>query len=163
MTDLSGRWFLDGVDLFAIFNVFIEEGSADFLKFPPKKSSIEHDWQDANGRSVDLSRIFFDQREGTLNMAIIATDSEDFFTKQQLLLSQLLQPGTHRLTMASHGERSYYIYYKECSNYKTVKALNGEDTGYFAYRFSLQVVEPEPVVDASHQFLVDGEGNYIIT
>ena len=163
MIDLGGKWFIDGIDLYTAFNVFIEEGSADFLKFPPKKQSIEHDWMDANGRDVDLSRIFFDQREGVLDMAIIATDSEDFFLKQGLLISQMIQPGTRRLTLSSHGERSYYIYYKECNNYRPVKPLTGADTGLFAYRFSMVVVEPEPQVDASHQFLVDEEGHFIIT
>lgn len=163
MTDLSGNWYIDGVDLFTVFNLFIEDGSADFLKFPPKKQSIEHDWQDANGRDVDLSRVFFDQREGVLNMAIIATDKEDFFTKQQLFISQMMQPGLRRLTLSSHGERSYYIYYQECNNYRPVKPLKGPDTGLYAYRFSMVVVEPEPQIDASHQFLVDEEGHFIIT
>lgn len=163
MTSLSGLWLIDGIDLYDVFKLFIEEGSADFLKFAPKKSSIEHDWQDANGRDVDLSRIFFDQREGTLNMAIIATDKDDFFEKQQNFISQMIQPGLRRLTLASHGERSYYIYYKECSKYTAVKPLNGENEGLYAYRFSLQVVEPEPQVDASHVFLIDEEGHYIIT
>lgn len=163
MTDLSGRWFIDGIDLYTAFGIFIEEGSADLLKYAPKKESIEHDWKDANGREVDLSRIFFDQREVVLNMAIICTSAEDFWTKYQQFISQMIQPGLRRLTLASHGERSYYVYYKECNNYRAVKALTGEDSGMFAHRFSLVIVEPEPQVDASHQFLVDEEGHYIIT
>lgn len=163
MTNLSGRWFIDGVDLYDIFNLFIEEGSADFLRFPPKKASIEHDWQDANGREIDLSRFFFDQREGVLNMAIIATNSDDFFLKQEQLISHLVQPGLRRLVLSSHGERSYYVYYKECNNYKAEKALTGEDDGLFAYRFSMVLVEPEPQIDASHTFLITEEGHYIIT
>lgn len=163
MQNLSGKWFIDGIDLYTTFNLFIEDGSADFLKFPPKKSGIEHDWQDANGREHDLSRVFFDQREGVLNMAIIATDSEDFFAKQALFLSQMIQPGTRRLVLSSHGERSYYVFYKECNNYRPVKPLTGADTGLFAYRFSMVIVEPEPQIDASHRFLVDEEGHFIIT
>lgn len=163
MTDLSGKWFIDGIDLYTTFKIFIEEGSADFLRYPPKKQSIEHDWGDANGRDIDLSRIFFDQREGTLNMAIITTSREDFFQKHDQFLSHMTQPGTRRLTLASHGERSYFIYYKECNNYKPVKSLKVEEETLVAYRFSMVVVEPEPVIDSSHVFLVDGEGNFIIT
>lgn len=162
MENLAGRWFIDGIDLFGTFGLFIEEGSADFLKFPPKKSSIEHDWQDSDGRDVDLSRIFFDQREGTLNIAIISTDMADFFDKQMAFIAQMKQPGTRRFTLKSHGERSYYIYYKECNNFKPVKALTGEDTGYFAHRFSMVVVEPEPVIDAQHLFIIDHDDNYLI-
>lgn len=162
MQNLSGYWFIDGIDFYDIFSVFIEEGSTDFLRFPPKKAGIEHDWQDANGRDVDLSRFFFDQREGVLNMAIIATDSADFFTKQEALIAQFTQPGLRRLSFRSHGERSYYVYYKECNNYKAIKALTGEDSGLFVYRFSMVVVEPEPQVDASHLFIVDHDGNFLI-
>lgn len=163
MTDLSGYWFIDGIDIFQTFSCWIEEGSADFLKYPPKKASIEHDWQDANGRDVDLSRIFFDQREGVLNMAIWATSQEAFFEKHKQLISHFIQPGLRRLSLKSHGERSYYIYYRECNNYKSVLPLTGADTGKFVYRFSIVVVEPEPTVDASHTFLIDEEGHFIIT
>lgn len=162
MVDLSNKWFIDGIDIFTAFGLFIEEGSADFLKFPPKKDSIEHDWMDANGRDVDLSRIFFDQREGVLDMAIIATDMDDFFTKQQSFIATMTQPGTRRLTLYSHGQKDYFIYYKECNNYKTVKALTGELTGLFAYRFSMVVVEPEPKIDPSQVFIIDHDGNYLI-
>lgn len=162
MTDLTGYWFIDGIDLYSIFNVFIEDGSADFLKFPPKKSAIEHDWKDSHGRDVDLSQIFFDQREGTLNMAIIATDEADFFDKQKNFLSLFAQPGTRRFELKSHGQRHYFIYYKDCSSYKAVKALDGENTGLYAYRFTLNVVEPEPVIDASQVFIIDHDGNYLI-
>jgi hypothetical protein len=163
MTDLSGRWYIDGIDIFTTFGVFIEEGSADFLKYPPKKDGIEHDWKDANGREVDLSRFFFDQREGVLNMAIICTNATDFWTKHDQFISQMIQPALRRLSLASHGDRSYYVYYKECNNYSAIKPLTGDDAGLFAHRFSMVVVEPEPQVDASHQYLVDEEGHFIIT
>ena len=163
MTNLSGRWYIDGIDLYTTFSMFIEEGSADFLRYPPKKSSIEHDWQDSHGREVDLSQVFFDQREGTLSLAIIATNRDDFFDKHEKFISHLTQPELRRLTLTSHGERSYYVYYKECNNYKPEKALTGEMTGLFAYRFSVVLVEPEPVVDNSHVFLVDEEGRFLIT
>lgn len=162
--NVTGYFFLDGIDIYTTFGVVIEEGSADFLRYPPKKNSIEHDWQDANGRDVDLSRIFFDQREGVLNCAIFATSEEDFWTKHEQFISQWMQPGLRRLIFKSHGERSYYVYYKETNNYSQIKALKGEDgERLVAGRFSLVIVEPEPQVDASHIFLVDGEGNFIVT
>jgi len=162
MVNLSGKWYIDGIDIFTAFGLFIEEGSTDFLKFPPKKDAIEHDWMDANGRDIDLSRVFFDQREGTLNMAIIATDMDDFFTKQQSFIATMIQPGTRRFTVTAHGQRDYFIYYKECNNYKAEKALTGQQTGLFAYRFSMVVVEPEPQIDASQVFIVDHDDNYLI-
>jgi len=165
MVDLSGKWFIDGIDLFATFKLFIEEGSADFLKFPPKKASIEHDWMDSHGREVDLSRVFLDQREGVLEMAIIATNRDDFFQKQSDFITHMTQPGKRRFEIDSHGNRSYYIYYKECNNFRAVKALTGSMTGYFAYRFSLVVVEPEPQagIAGENVFLIDEDNRFIVT
>ncbi len=166
MTNLSGRWYLDGVDIYSSYGLFIEEGSADFLKFAPKKQSIEHDWQDSNGREVDLSRVFLDQREGVLDMAIIATTMSDFFTKQDGFIAHMTRPGLRRLELNSHGSRSYYIYYKETNNYKAVKALTGQMTGYFAHRFSLVLVEPEPAdpnAGGGNTYIIDEDGRFLIT
>lgn len=164
MTDVSGYFFLDGIDMWTTFGVFIEEGSSDFLRYAPKKASIEHDWQDSNGVEVDLSRIFLGPRDIVLNCAIITTNESSFWEKHTNLISQLIQPELHRLSFKSHGERSYYVYYKECNNYKAAVALNGKgDEGLKAYRFSLVIVEPEPQVDASHVFLVTEDNVFIIT
>jgi hypothetical protein len=164
MQNLSGRFFLDGIDLYTVFGIFIEEGSADFLKYPPKKASIEHDWQDSNGREVDLSRVFFDQREGTLNMAILTNLESDFWQKHNDFISQFAQPGLHRLEFSSHGSKSYFVYYQETNNYKSVKPLRGsEETGLYAYRFSMVIIEPEPQIDASNIYLIDEEGHFLIT
>lgn len=162
-TNLSGRWYIDGVDLYTTFGMFIEEGSAVFLRYPPKKTSIEHDWQDSNGREVDLSQVFFDQREGTIQVGILGTNRDDYFNKHDQFISHLTQPGLRRLTLSSHGERSYFVYYKECNNYTQVKALTGALEGKYAMRFSIVLVEPEPVVDSSHVFLVDEDGRFLIT
>jgi hypothetical protein len=163
MATLSGNWFIDGIDIYDVFKVFLEEGSAYFLKFPPRKDSLTHDWLDANGIDVDTSRPFLGPRDVPLNLAIIATDQEDFFLKQSQFLSHLIQPGLRRISLRSHGERSYYVYYKETNNIKPEAPLKGELTGLFAYRFTILFVEPEPQIDASHIFLVDHEGTYIIT
>lgn len=159
----TGKWFIDGVDIYETFSVILEEGSAEFLRWPPKKPSIEHDWKDSNGRDVDLTQIFFDQREGTLNMAFICNSRDEFFQKQEAFISHMTQPGLRRLSFASHGERSYYVYYQECNNFKAERALKDPDAGKIAYRFSMVIVEPEPVIDASHTFLIDHDGHFLIT
>lgn len=164
MTDATGYFFLDGIDMWATFGVFIEEGSSDFLRYAPKKESIQHDWQDANGIEVDLSRIFFGPRDVILNCAIIVNTEEEFWEKHGFLISQLIQPELHRLSFKSHGERSYYVYYKECNNYKSVVPIKGDGlAGIKAYKFSLVLVEPEPQVDSSHVFLVTEDNVFLIT
>ncbi len=164
MLDVSGYYFIDGIDLWTTFGLVVEEGSADMLQYAPKKESIKHDWMDSNGVEVDLSRIFFGPREIILKCAILCESEEEFWEKHDDFISHLIQPGKRRLSIKAHGERSYYVYYKECNNYTQVKALQGIDTPKkVAARFSLVLEEPEPQVDASHTFLITEEGHFIIT
>jgi hypothetical protein len=164
MTDATGYAFLDGIDLWTQFRIFIESGSAALLQYAPKKESIVRDWGDANGVQVDLSRIFLGARDIVLNCAIVVQSEAEFWEKHNFLISQFAQPNLHRLSFKAHGERSYYVYYKECNNYKAEKALTGNGlTGLKAYRFSLVISEPEPEFDASHVFLVTEDNVFLIT
>lgn len=164
MQTLSGLWFIDGIDLWTKFSLALEEGSADFLKFPPKKASTEHDWEDSNGVDIDLSRFFFQQREGVLQFAIFATTEADFWKKHDEFIFMFTQPGLRRFEMASHSNRSYYIYYKECNNYNQVKAITGKGGTYkIAHRFSMVVVEPNPRQDPQNLYVVDEDGHFFIT
>lgn len=166
--DVSGYFFMDGMDLWVQFGLFIEKGSADFLRYPPKKESITHDWLDSNGLDVDLSRVFFKERQVTLNCGIIAETEEDFWLKHDSFIATLAQPGTRRLMFKSHGDKQYFVYYKDCSNYTQVKALKGQEADIFganrvAARFSLIIEEPEPQIDSTMVVIVDEDGRYLTT
>lgn len=161
---MNGLWFFDGIDIYLTFGVVIESGSADWLKPAPRKASIEHDWKDSNGKEIDTERFFFESREGTLNMAMIANTEEEFLQKLEYFISHLTQPGKRRFSLKSHGENSYYIIYKETNNFTALKPLKGSDLdGKVVYRFSMAFIEPEPQVDNSHIFLVSEDNVFIIT
>jgi hypothetical protein len=158
----NGKYFLDGIDL-ATFAMIVEDGSADFLRFAPRKQSIQHDWGDANGIDVDLSRVFFKERTGTLNCAIITDTEEDFWNKHDAFITQFTQPGLHRLQITSHGQRSYFVCYQDCTTYKQVEPLTGSVLdGLIAHRFSIQIMEPQPQINNKNIFLVDHNGKFII-
>lgn len=160
----NSLWFIDGVDLWTTFSMILEDGSADFLRYAPKKPSLEHDWADANGIDVDLSRIFLAKREGVLRLAILVNSEEEFWAKHDGFIVMMTQPGLRRFELTSHGNRSYYIYYQETSNYDPVKSLKGSSTAYkIAYRFSIVVVEPEPRINASNIFIITDDGRFLIT
>ena len=59
MVDLSGYWFLDGIDVWKNFAIAIEKGTSDTLRYPAFKPPISHDWPDQNGIDVDLTKKFF--------------------------------------------------------------------------------------------------------
>lgn len=162
MDQLSGKWFIDGIDLWTTYSMVLNDGSADFLKYPPKKASTEHDWEDSHGVDVDLSRIFFGKREGVLRFAIMAQSEDDFWNKHDAFITMVTQPGLRRLELASHNNRHYYIYYQETSNYEQIAPLKGLPDSYkIAHRFSIVVVEPEPKVN-KNTYLVDHDGSFLI-
>lgn len=160
MADLPGYWFLDGMDLWNSFGMLIESGTDDFLKFPEKKESITHDWQDADGEDVDLSRYFFKDRDITLKMAIIADSPEDFWAKRNAFLAQWAQPGTHRLTITEFGQ-SFYVYYKICSSFSRFTRI--KDTDMIACKFTIVINEPAPTFDNNDVFIVDEDGRFLVT
>lgn len=163
--ELNGYWFIDGIDLWASFSIVMEEGSADFLKYARRKESTEHDWQDAHGVQVDLSRFFFQKREIVLNLMLFAETESEFWTKYQSFIATMTQPGLRRLEMKSHNNKSYYIHYHETNNWSQIKSLKG--TWAEAYkiiqRFSIVVIEPEPQVDASNVYLVTEDNKFLIS
>lgn len=163
MVDVTGYAWIDGIDLWTAFGVFIEKGSADFLKYAPKKESITHDWMDSDGLDVDLSRYFLQERTVALNCAIVTDTETDFWAKHNSFIATLLQPGTRRLELKAHVDKAYDIYYKECNNYSQVLPLKGTNDNRIAGRFTLVIVEPNPKIDASLIFIVDDDGRYLVT
>jgi hypothetical protein len=164
MLNPSGLSFIDGADLWTVYGMFIEKGTADFLRYAPKKDSITHDWMDANGIDVDLSRIFFSQREVNLSCAIITSDEDEFWAKHKAFVALMTQPGLRRLEITSHGQRSYFVYYKECNNYSQAIPLRGStDPGMIAHKFNIVIVEPSPSTDNGDVFIVDEDGRFLIT
>jgi len=148
------------MDLWTSFGMFIESGSDDFLKFPDRKDSITHDWMDANGQDVDLTRVFLKDRNITLKMAIVAIDEVDFWQKRNAFLAQWSQPGTHRLTVTELGQ-SFYVFYKSCSSFsRFTRLLNANK---IACKFTIIVNEPAPTFDNNDVFIVDEDGRFLVT
>jgi hypothetical protein len=159
--DLSGQFQIDGKDLWTAYCVFIEKGSDQFLEYAAKKESIEHDWLDSNGVDVDLSRVFLQPREITLQCSIIANDEADFWLKHSGFIADLTQPGPRRITVVRFGDRSFFVHYKSCGNFTTFTKF--KNLGKVAAKFSLTLREPNPEIDASNIILADEDGRLICT
>lgn len=164
MISLFGQYFIDGIDLFQAYSLFIEGGTDGFLQYAPKKDSITHDWADSDGEDVDLSRIFLSGRDISLQCAIYvdsATAQDDFMNLYEMLLNQLKLPGKRRFTATRLGDRSYYVYYKSCQNFKMYTPLLG--TTKVACKFTLNLREPEPVIKNKHVYIVTEDGKFLIS
>jgi hypothetical protein len=159
--NLFGRHFIDGSDLWTAYNVFVEEGSDDFLKYAAAKEGLSHDWGDAHGVEVDLSRRFFAPRNISLRCAIIVGTEVEFWQKYGALITQLMKPGKRRIEVAEFGNKSFFVYYKDCSSLGRFTRIR--DGNKIACKFALNLVENEPQLDASQTFIVTETGLFLIT
>ena len=160
MADATGRHFLDGMDLWPTFGIFVESGSDDFLKFPDRKDSITHDWMDANGQDVDLSRNFYKDQDITLKLAIVAANEDDFWLKRNAFFAQWAQPGTHRFSVGEFRQ-TFNVFYKSCTSFsRFTRILNATK---IMCKFAIVVTLPAPTFDNNDVFLVDEDGRFLVT
>lgn len=158
-----GQYYIDGSDLYMVFGITVESGSDDLLKFPSRKESISHNWQDENGIDVDLSRVFFEAREATFSCNFIANSQADFWTKYNSFIYKMMQPGLRRLEV-SEFDKSFYVYYKDCPSYaRYTKIKKGPDAGKILCKFQITFVESKPVLDSSNVYIITDDTKFLIT
>ncbi|MHA4844410.1 hypothetical protein ACX0G7_09610 [Flavitalea antarctica] len=160
--DLAGHYSIDGRDLYTVFAMIVESGSDSFLKYPAKKESITHDWLDSDGQDVDLSRVFFKERDVTLTIVTLAESAADFRAKYDGFLDLMKQPGLRRIHI-TELDKDYHVFYKECNNFSRftrVKVGAGEKV---VCRFTVVFTETAPSVTGSTTFIIDEDGRYLVT
>jgi hypothetical protein len=162
MNGPSGFWYLDGMDVWNNFAIGIKDGTAGFLQTPEKKESITHDWPDQHGVDVDLSKIFFKSRDISLRCWLITETEIEFWTKRNAFIQQLAKPGLRRISITAHGGKSYYVFYKSCSEYTQLKSLKGIASNMVVHDFTIVVTEPQPQLDPVDTFIVTDLGEFFI-
>lgn len=163
MMDLSGRYSIDGKDLWTVYNMFVESGSDSFLKYPSRKESITHDWRDSDGLDVDLSRVFFNARDLILNVAIVTDTKEKFWQSYKAFLVHMKQPNLRRIEVAEFDNQSFFVYYKETSNFSRFTRIQIKEGELIGCKFTIVFTETNPTLDNENVFIVDEEGRFIIT
>lgn len=68
---MSGRLYIDGVDVYREYGVYVVEGGwNELLSFPPLKPVKSNDWQEEDGIEADLSAPVLNTRELTIKFAV---------------------------------------------------------------------------------------------
>ncbi|GAA4328599.1 hypothetical protein [Flaviaesturariibacter amylovorans] len=158
---LTGKHFMDGMDLWTVYSLFVEGGSDDFLKYAAAKEGISHDWTDAHGVDVDLSRRFLAGRNISLKCGMLVASEAEFWLKYEALLNHLMKPEKRRIEVAEFGDRSFYVYYKDVSSLGRFTKI--KDSDLIGIKFTLNLVENEPQLDNTNTFIVDETGRFLIT
>lgn len=154
-------WFIDGRDITAAYGLYIQKGTADVLRLPPKKDGIVHDWREVNGKDYDLSKIVLDERITTFQVGMIAASESLFFQQLDAFKALLLQPGLRRLEIATHPGRQYYFFYKDWSSITQMEPLRGTG-GEVAQLFTLTICEPSPSTAENQTIAISDEDGAIL-
>lgn len=159
----AGLYYIDGMDLWTVFGMFVEKGTDDFLKFAARKESISHDWINENGIDVDDSRVFLKDRDITLHVAFIVDGPEQFWTKYNAFLAQMMLPGKRRIEPKGLGDVQYFCHYKESgSAVRFTKYL--PDAAKIAVKFTITFTEVNPADNITQVvFIVDEDGRFLVT
>ncbi|MBO9660355.1 MAG: hypothetical protein J7527_16155 [Chitinophagaceae bacterium] len=161
----QGKWFINGKDLYSTFGIIIESGTDGFLKWPDAKEGISRNYRDANGIDIDLSKIFFNFKEITLRCIILADSEDAFWSLRNGFMAEWAKGGYTRIQVTEFGNRSYYCYYKNMSDFTRFTPIRIEESGDIkvACKFTLNIVEGEPNLDNLATFIVDEQGRHLIT
>ncbi len=161
-TNLSNKYFIDGIDLWSYLGVVIEKGSLDdFLRYAKRKESITHNWKDENGLDVDTSRVYLEARDISIVFFIIADNEANFWLHYDQFIALLARPGERRFSVTDFN-RDYFVIFKECSTYD--KLTHFKNSTKLFCRFNLKLLELKPSLAAIPEiYITDHQGRFLIT
>lgn len=150
---MTGRLFVDGVDVYAQHGVYITAGGYNGLvAFPPLKSVVSNDWQEEDGAEVDLSAPVLNTKEVQITFAFGGLFARfcDFLT--------LLSDGAYHDFNCAYIGRTYKLRLTQQPNLDIVRTL-GTATLKFADDFPLSGYiynSPQSGVVQSDAYQLDG-------
>lgn len=149
---MNERLYIDGVDVYTTYGVYVVEGGwNDLVAFPPLKDYESNDWHEEDGIEADLSAPVLDTRDASVKFA--------FGTPAKLMafVETLADGAYHEFNCASIG-RSYKLRMTEHTNLVLANLL-GSVTIKFADDFPLAdytYSAPYSTVDECDDYQIDG-------
>lgn len=131
---------VDGVDL-KTYGVYVE-ASEGLLSRPKKKKPFSNSWDNYHGDVVDLTKVYYDTREITLDCFIKSPTKALFITACNTFLELFDKPGMRRLSVSVDGSEPllFEVYSDDTINIKK-KWSDSTMVG----KLQLKLKEPEPV------------------
>lgn len=149
MDILKGLFYINGVDTYSEYGVFLSEEDQDGMEnynalFMPAaaKSYKPVDFRERDGEDYpDVLETSKAARDIDLRFTLEAEDKDDFFTRRKAFLSMLRtgQNGWLTLTLADIGQ-SYRVFYKECVEWTQLTVFDDKVYASVVIRFR----EPKP-------------------
>ena len=149
---MTGRLFVDGVDVFQEYGVYVISGGwNELVAMPPLKSVESNDWHEEDGEEVDLSAPVLDSRTVTIRFALRYADSHYFG------FIQALSDGAYHTFDCRYIGRKFRLRLVGVGSFTTLDVL-GEVVLKFADDFPLDgytYKSPDPALPDNDRFQLD--------
>lgn len=150
---MTGKYKIDGLDMFDTYGVVVSDGSDDFLAFPNSKEVYFHDFKDENGKQYWLGQRFFEDKTAILSITLLADTEESFKTKRDALWARLSASG-ERTIYINELDMSFQCFYKST---KSTERLTRIKVGQVAVKMQLEF----QVIDILEGGEVPGSGGEV--
>lgn len=147
----EGLLFINNVDVYKVYGVFLTEDQEssysnydELMKPSQVKSYTEISYPEQDGVTLPAKLSpKLEARDFTLYFALVAKNRTGFYVRYSSFLS-LLRSGWLDIKVPEL-DKTYKVYYKECSGYSQLVPLS-ESTGEVGARFKVKFREPSPVI-----------------
>ncbi len=121
------------------YGLVIQTGTAKLLEYPERKEPLSNDWLDENGTEYHLSKVYFKDREISLNCAFLAKDDVTYWKNYNAFFAEITKPGYQKLFIYDHG-KTYEVFYKKTNAFdKLRKRLKDVEKVFVKFELILQV------------------------
>lgn len=148
---LEGLLFINEKDVYKEYGIFLTESKMGehenydaLLKPPAMKAYTTVSFREQDGEKLPdvLPLPCFEARDVTLYFALVA-DTRANWSARYTAFFTLLKSGWLNIRVPEL-DKTYRVYYKECSSYEQLTYL--EDEAVYASRFKVKFREPKPAI-----------------
>lgn len=130
---------LNSKNLKQTYGLIIQTGTAKLLEYPERKDPLSFDWQDQNGIDYQLDKVFFKDKEVTLNCAFMADTDVIYWKNYNAFFAEISKAGYQKLYIYDHG-KTYDVFYKKTANFEHLrKRLKNVERVFVKFELTLQV------------------------
>jgi len=141
MVEQPIKYYLDGT-LLSDYGIIVS-GSTGLIDMPKLKAVFKSNVPDRNGELVDLSALYYEPRDITLECWIVADDPTDFNEKMMAFKAAIMLPGLRRLIIEVDDQDKPLVYDVYLADGISVSKKWAIST--MKATFQIKLREPDPI------------------
>lgn len=139
---MKGSCIIDGTDLDDFGMYILKGGDFDFISYPERKEPLQNNWHEENGIDVDLSEVYFNEKD--VNVRFYIRDDNAMTFKQHLTgFHKLMMDKGYRSLYSREFDKTFKLRYVSTSDYNFKGGLY--KTGAKRSEFTVNFVMDDPL------------------